>query len=148
MTGIQFLEVLKICMEWYDVETIAHCARVVKNLEKDMLFEFLPEENQNDLKALAICHDLLEDTEIVNSEDFNRLIELSVSMPKLKILTRNKNDSYNKYIQMCLSNPDTRIVKCADMRDHLSQKTTLTPQLKDKYDKVAYLFFENLNNWN
>ena len=147
MTGIQFLEVLKICMEWYDVETIAHCARVVKNLEKDMLFEFLPEENQNDLKALAICHDLLEDTKIVNSEDFNRLIELGVSMPKLKILTRNRNDSYDKYIRMCLSNPDTRIVKCADMRDHLSQKSTLTPRLKDKYDKVAYLFFENLNNW-
>ena len=142
MTGIQFLEVLKICMEWYDVETIAHCARVVKNLEKDILFEFLPEENQNDLKALAICHDLLEDTKIVNSEDFNRLIELGVSMPKLKILTRNKN------VQICLSSPDTRIVKCADMRDHLSQKATLTPQLKDKYDKVAYLFFENLNNWN
>lgn len=148
MTDIQFLEVLKICMEWYDVKTIAHCARVVKNLEKDMLFEFLPEENQNDLKALAICHDLLEDTKIVNSEDFNRIIELGVSMPKLKILTRNKNDSYDKYIQMCLSNPDTRIVKCADMRDHLSQKDMLTPQLKDKYDKVAYLFFENLNNWN
>ena len=89
MTDIQFLEVLKICMEWYDVKTIAHCARVVKNLEKDMLFEFLPEENQNDLKALAICHDLLEDTKIVNSEDFNRLIELGVSMPNLKTLTRN-----------------------------------------------------------
>ena len=148
MTDIQFLEVLKICTEWYDIETIAHCARAVKNLEKDMLFEFLPEENQNDLKALAICHDLLENTKIVNSEDFNRLIELGVSMPKLKTLTRNKNDSYNKYIQMCLSNPDTRIVKCADMRDHLSQKDTLTPQLKDKYNKVAYLFFENLNNWN
>ena len=148
MTSIQFLEVLKICIEWYDVETIAHCARVVKNLEKDMLFEFLPEENQNDLKALAICHDLLEDTKIVNSEDFNRLIELGVSMPKLKILMRNKNDSYNKYIQMCLSNPDTRIVKCADMRDHLSQKSTLTQRLKDKYNNVAHLFFENLNNWN
>ena len=148
MTDIQFLEVLKVCMELYDIETIAHCARVVKNLEKDMLFEFLPEENQNDLKALAICHDLLEDTKIVNSEDFNRLIELGVSAPKLRTLTRNKNDSYDKYIQMCLSNPDTRIVKCADMCDHLSQKSTLTPRLKDKYDKVAYLFFENLNNWN
>ena len=114
----------------------------------NMLFEFLPEENQNDLKALAICHDLLEDTEIANSEDFNRLIKLGVSAPKLRTLTKNKNDSYNKYIQICLSNPDTRIVKWADMRDHLSQKATLTPQLKDKYDKVAYLFFENLNNWN
>ena len=148
MTGVQLLEVVKICEKWYNNSIFFHCSRVVRNLEADMLFQFIPQENQNDLRALAICHDLLEDTEIANSEDFNRLIELGVSMPNLKILTRNKNDSYDKYIQMCLSNPDTRIVKCADMCDHLSQKSTLTPRLKDKYDKVAYLFFENLNNWN
>lgn len=148
MTNAQFAEVLKICTEWYDYETLIHCVRVTQNLRNDMLFQFVPEENQNDLKALAICHDLLEDTEIANSEDFNRLIKLGVSAPKLRTLTRNKNDSYDKYVQICLSNPDTRIVKCADMRDHLSQKDTLTPRLKDKYDKVAYLFFENLNNWN
>ena len=148
MMGVQLLEVVKICEKWYNDNIFFHCSRVVRNLEADMLFQFIPQENQNDLRALAICHDLLEDTEIANSEDFNRLIELGVSMPNLKTLTRNKNDSYDKYIQMCLSNPDTRIVKCADMRDHLSQKDTLTPRLKDKYDKVAYLFFENLNNWN
>lgn len=148
MTGVQLLEVVKICEKWYNNSIFFHCSRVVRNLEADILFQFIPQENQNDLRALAICHDLLEDTEIANSEDFNRLIELGVSMPKLKTLTRNKNDSYDKYIQMCLSNPDTRIVKCADMCDHLSQKSTLTPRLKDKYDKVAYLFFENLNNWN
>ena len=148
MTGAQLSEVIAICMKWYDDKTFLHCVRAGGNLKKDMLFEFLPEENQSDIVALAICHDLLEDTEIANSEDFNRLIELGVSMPNLKTLTRNKNDSYDKYIQMCLSNPDTRIVKCADMCDHLSQKDTLTPRLKDKYDKVAYLFFENLNNWN
>lgn len=148
MTGVQLLEVVKICEKWYNDNIFFHCSRVVRNLEADMLFQFIPQENQNDLRALAICHDLLEDTEIANSEDFNRLIELGVSMPNLKTLTRNKNDSYDKYIQMCLSNPDTRIVKCADMCDHLSQKDTLTPRLKDKYDKVAYLFFENLNNWN
>ena len=148
MTGVQLLEVVKICEKWYNDNIFFHCSRVVRNLEADMLFQFIPQENQNDLRALAICHDLLEDTEIANSEDFNRLIELGVSMPKLKTLIRNKNDSYDKYIQMCLSNPDTRIVKCADMCDHLSQKDTLTPRLKDKYDKVAYLFFENLNNWN
>ena len=148
MTGVQLLEVVKICEKWYNDNIFFHCSRVVRNLEADMLFQFISQENQNDLRALAICHDLLEDTEIANSEDFNRLIKLGVSAPKLKILTRNKNDSYDKYIQICLSNPDTRIVKCADMRDHLSQKDTLTPKLKDKYDKVAYLFFENLNNWN
>ena len=148
MTGVQLLEVVKICEKWYNDSIFFHCSRVVRNLEADMLFQFIPQENQNDLRALAICHDLLEDTEIANSEYFNHLIELGVSMPNLKILTRNKNDSYDKYIQMCLSNPDTRIVKCADMCDHLSQKSTLTPRLKDKYDKVAYLFFENLNNWN
>lgn len=148
MTGVQLLEVVKICEKWYNNSIFFHCSRVVRNLEADILFQFIPQENQNDLRALAICHDLLEDTEIANSKDFNRLIELGVSMPKLKTLTRNKNDSYDKYIQMCLSNPDTRIVKCADMCDHLSQKSTLTPRLKDKYDKVAYLFFENLNNWN
>ena len=148
MTGVQLLEVVKICEKWYNDNIFFHCSRVVRNLEADMLFQFIPQENQNDLRALAICHDLLEDTEIANSEDFNRLIKLGVSIPKLKTLTRNKNDSYDKYIQMCLSNPDTRIVKCADMCDHLSQKDTLTPRLKDKYDKVAYLFFENLNNWN
>ena len=148
MMGVQLLEVVKICEKWYNDNIFFHCSRVVRNLEADMLFQFIPQENQNDLRALAICHDLLEDTEIANSEDFNRLIELGVSMPNLKTLTRNKNDSYDKYIQICLSNPDTRIVKCADMCDHLSQKDTLTPRLKDKYDKVAYLFFENLNNWN
>ena len=148
MTGVQLLEVVKICEKWYNDDIFFHCARVVRNLEADMLFQFIPQENQNDLRALAICHDLLEDTEIANSEDLNRLIELGVSAPKLKILTRNRNDSYNKYIQICLSNLDTRIVKCADMCDHLSQKSTLTPRLKDKYDNVAHLFFENLNNWN
>ena len=69
MRDIQFLEVLKICMKWYDVETIAHCARVVKNLEKDMLVEFLPEEKS---RLDALYEELADKT---SSGEFSILVE-------------------------------------------------------------------------
>lgn len=148
MNDEQLNKVIHICYKWYDNDTFLHCVRVLAYLNQDILFKFIPQENQNDLKALALCHDLLEDTNILLSDDFSILIDLGISFDKLQILTRNKNQSYDEYIKLCLNDSSTRIVKCADMCDHLSHEDTLTERLKNKYDKVAYLFFDNLNNWN
>ena len=53
----------------------------------------------------------------------------------LGALTRKKSETYLDYIKRLKQNqsPYPYIVKMADMKDHLSQKDTLTEKLKEKY---------------
>lgn len=93
--------------------------------------------------VLAFLHDVVEDTEVTIEEieaEFGKYIADSVAL-----LTHNKDkESYPDYIDRIMSNieyPEAKVVKHADMKDHLLQKETLTPRLKDKYIEVIDRFF-------
>ena len=116
----------------YDEKTLAHAMRVATYTASS---PFLPLENQDYAIALAIGHDLIEDTKIavedIESYDLQR---------GLTYLTKTKDQTYKEYCANIRDMADINwigkcvyIVKLADMKDHLSLTETLTDKLKAKY---------------
>ena len=71
-------------------------------------------------------------------DEFGRYIRNCV-----EVLTHDKEAmSYSEYIDLIMDCPlpEAKLVKHADMRDHLRQKETLTPKLKEKYYEVIDRF--------
>ena len=124
---------LKIAKEYYTEDTYNHAIRVMQYVaENDMI----QSEYKDECLALAIMHDLLEDTNYTDKglpDFFGRA---------LKLLTKPKDKDYINYIKDIKNTckVDWRIcaywVKLADMKDHLAQTATLTDKLKDKYLKA------------
>ena len=121
------------CKSKYDDKTFQHCEMVAfyavthpcaKQEDKDILFK------------IAMCHDLLEDTNATIAEICSvtglktRFVEET-----LGLLTRERDEDYDTYIKRLRgsSNPYVYIVKISDMKDHLRRKDTLTDRLKEKY---------------
>lgn len=90
---------------------------------------------------VAILHDVVEDSDTTLKdieEEFGRYIRNCV-----EVLTHDKEAmSYPEYIDFIMDCPlpVVRAVKHADMKDHLTQKETLTPKLKEKYFEVIDRF--------
>ena len=116
----------------YDEKTLAHAMRVAAYTASS---PFLSLEEQDYAIALAIGHDLIEDTKItiedIESYDLQR---------GLTYLTKTKDKSYKEYCVSIKEMADidwigkcAYIVKLADMKDHLSLTETLTDKLKAKY---------------
>ena len=90
---------------------------------------------------VAILHDVVEDSDATLDEierEFSRYIRNCV-----EVLTHDKeNMSYPEYIDLIMNCPlpEAKAVKHADMKDHLRQKETLTPYLKEKYFEVIDRF--------
>jgi (p)ppGpp synthase/HD superfamily hydrolase len=121
---------LKIAKQYYDEETYAHAMRVAGYVAENMSID---QEYREDCVALAIMHDLLEDTDFKPygiPEDF---------LKALKLLTKNKDEDYVTYCSKL--RPTSYLnyqncaywVKLADMKDHLSLTETLTEKRKEKY---------------
>lgn len=92
--------------------------------------------------VLAFLHDVVEDTDVTLDEiekEFGRYIRNCV-----EVLTHDKEAmTYPEYIDLIMKEsplPEAKVVKHADMKDHLAQKETLTPKLKDKYFEVIDRF--------
>lgn len=101
------------------------------------------------IQAVALVHDLEEDTHIDNKEFIRRLlssgIELSDKeqiniMEALNVLNKNNHSSYLKYILACRENEIARMVKLADLMHNLSDLEK--GSLKDKY-QLAYHILDN-----
>ena len=94
-----------------------------------------------DALVVAALHDVVEDSDITLKEfedKFGRYIRNCV-----EVLTHDKKAmSYPEYIDLIMDCPlpEAKLVKHADMRDHLRQKETLTPKLKEKYFEVIDRF--------
>ena len=94
-----------------------------------------------DAVIVAALHDVVEDSDVTLEEiedKFGRYIRNCV-----EVLTHDKeNMSYPEYIDLIMNCPlpEAIIVKHADMKDHLAQKETLTPKLKEKYFEVIDRF--------
>lgn len=121
------------CKAKYSNKAFQHCEMVafyavtnpcVRQEDKDTIFK------------IAMCHDLLEDTDATIAEISSvtglkrRFVE-----DVLGLLTKERDEDYQTYIKRLrgASNPYAYIIKLADMKDHLLRTETLTDSLKAKY---------------
>lgn len=71
------------------------------------------------LKAIAMLHDVLEDTNYTDSDLREEGMPENV-IEVVKMLTRKEGEKYSFYIMRCNQNVDARKVKLADLQHNLS----------------------------
>ena len=129
-----------------------HLERVA-NRVREMEYDFVDETSEIELYvATAYLHDIVEDTNITREE-------LSAAFGEVVIaaifkLTRDKGMTYAAYIDRIVEplppifdlNPFeslvrkiAKVVKLADLLDHVSGPTACPPSLKKRYEKSLYL---------
>ena len=127
---IKVFTALRFAKEYYTEEGYNHAMRVAGYVAE---MRMIPYNYQDECVALAIMHDLVEDTEYKPTqlpEYFGKA---------LKLLTKEKDQSYKEYCKTLKESTTLTYgqcayyVKLADIKDHLSQKETLTDKLKEKY---------------
>lgn len=128
---------LKMAKLYYDENNFYHAIRVACYIVENPL---IPDEIMNNCIALAIMHDLCEDTKYPREDTLLN----SHFVNCLDLITKEKDEDYIKYIDIIKKYaekfPEAYWVKIADMKDHLSQTDTLTDKLKEKYLKgLAHL---------
>lgn len=121
---------LKMAKKYYTPETYNHALRVTQYVVDNYM---IPDEKKDDCIALAIMHDLKEDTDWYSSfgpeyERFENCLDL---------ITKPMDMDYIDYIRRIRRYsdvyPEAYWVKLADMKDHLFQMETMTERLKEKY---------------
>lgn len=140
---------LDFCKEKYDAETFEHAKRVAKYAVHSPLVEYAVQEvyNLNVLYCIALAHDLIEDTDATMTEIIHKIPcpvnstdvigakhAENIISDTLYYLTRGTET----YIQYCKRIREygglaAYCIKLADMKDHLTQKDTLTESLKERY---------------
>lgn len=124
---------LRIAKLHYPEDKYNHAIRVMQYVADN---EMIPYEYKEECVALAIMHDLIEDTKYTGSGLPEYFYEA------LKLITKPKEQDYIEYIKKIKDTGYTNWrmcaywVKLADMKDHLAQTETLTDKLKEKYLKA------------
>ena len=110
-----------------------HTCRVVNYTEEICARESISGDTHSLCIVLALLHDVIEDSD-VTYDDIEDAFGTHVANC-VDVLTHIKEkETYEDYIdRIFLSVHPVQIVKRADMKDHLLQKETLTPKLKEKY---------------
>lgn len=131
-------DAIRVARKYYDESTYYHAMRVAAYVVND---NSIPKERIERCVALAIMHDLAEDTEFDYFRDSSQDAYDSYIKKCIELLTRNKEkDTYESYLSNIKNNynsyPEAYWVKMADMKDHLSETGTLTDKLKEKYLKA------------
>jgi (p)ppGpp synthase/HD superfamily hydrolase len=134
----KLIKIIRFCEKHYDAETFAHAMRVAcisTNLSN--------KEDKGELFVSALCHDLIEDTEVtleklreVLLSSHNHDTDYTYCLAVIERITRKKEtETYQEYIKRIKEKGccDTKIIKIADLTDHLEQKDTLKSSLKDRY---------------
>lgn len=86
----------------------------------------------NDYRAVAVCHDILEDTKVTYSDLENEGVPENI-LKAVEILTKSDDISYDQYLSCVKKNELARKVKIADMISNLADNPT-DKQIK-KYAK-------------
>lgn len=101
-------------------------------------------------KAVAYLHDVVEDTKI-SFDDLKEYGFPNQIIEAVKALTKQKNESYDVYIDRVIRNPIAKKVKLADMK-HNSDITRIKNQSQKDYDrcqkyldKIQYLINKPLS---
>lgn len=122
---------LRMAKEHYSKDKYDHAMRVMQYVADN---EMIPYEYREECLALAVMHDLLEDTDYQVSYGLGECFT-----DALELLTKPKDMDYIEYIKKIHDTKYTNWrmcawwVKLADMKDHLAQTETLTEKLRDKY---------------
>ena len=121
-----------------------HLERVADRVS-DMEYDFVDETSEIELYvATAYLHDIIEDTDCTR-EDLVALFPESV-VEAIFRLTREEGMTYAEYIERILSRDIiptlagkiARVVKLADLLDHLAGPTPCPPNLVKRYEKSLY----------
>ena len=123
-----------------------HLERVA-NRVREMEYDFVDETSEIELYvATAYLHDIIEDTDCTR-EDLVALFPESV-VEAIFRLTREEGMTYAEYIErilsrwlvrrMALAGKIARVVKLADLLDHLAGPTPCPPNLVKRYEKSLY----------
>ena len=127
---VKISDAIRIAKKYYDDDTFNHAMRVAGYISEN---DTMPIAYKDECIALAIMHDLLEDTRY----DGNGLPD-NFKLA-LKSLTKPISISYECYCNRLRDTKNTSWkicaywVKLADIKDHLNLTDTLTDKLKEKY---------------
>ena len=118
-----------------------HLERVA-NRVREMEYNMVDETSEINLYLVAAyLHDVIEDTDYLIGDlidEFGETIAEAV-----KLLTRNKEETYADYVvgiknSVFLEGKIARVVKLADLFDHLMGPTPCPPHLIKRYEKSLY----------
>ena len=118
-----------------------HLERVA-NRVRDMEYNMVDETSEINLYiAVAYLHDVIEDTDCLIGDlidEFGKTVAEAV-----KLLTRDKEETYANYVvgiknSVFLEGKIARVVKLADLFDHLMGPTPCPPHLIKRYEKSLY----------
>ena len=118
-----------------------HLERVA-NRVREMEYDMVDETSEINLYiAAAYLHDVIEDTEYTLGELTEKFGE--VIAEAVKLLTRDNEETYADYVigikkSVFLEGKIARVVKLADLFDHLMGPTPCPPNLIKRYEKSLY----------
>ena len=125
-----------------------HLDRVADRV-REMEYDFVDETSEIDLYvATAYLHDIIEDTKFGNDTDVlaYRVIFHIAVMEAVELLSREPGTTYADYVTKIKLAPDVggkiaRVVKLADLFDHLMGPTPCPPNLIKRYEKSLYSLY-------
>ena len=133
--------VFKCAEKHYSAKKLEHAVMVTSYVQQDPRFMLMTPDEQNFVLAVAMAHDLIEDTKCswselqncISDDDEKRQLYIAVDL-----LTHRHEVSYGDYIDIIIRSKNifAIMVKQADMKDHIVRKGTLTKKLKEKYEPV------------
>jgi (p)ppGpp synthase/HD superfamily hydrolase len=108
---------------WNGEPYINHCIRVAQRFE-----------DIERAKVVAVLHDIIEDTEVTVADLQNWFDDKTAFL--IRLLTRDKEDSYLEYILKIRSDPIATAVKLSDLDDNLNGSKG---SLHEKYLLAKYI---------
>lgn len=146
----EWTQFLMICKKFYSEEDFSHCLNV-SGYVLDICYLNDISADEHFIMSVALGHDLLEDTDFRESEDWGKLSKEMQAC--LVLISKGQDDSYGNYIQRIrelYNNKDSLsecvyIVKFADLIDHLMRYKTLTDSLKKRYLKALNIMLQEEN---
>lgn len=145
MTEKQFADLHHYCAMNYSVAAWRHVQSVMEYVKQDGLYRFYPDEARRYLCGLALVHDLVDEHICTRDE----LFAMDFGLAKEDIINLAGSNGvwsdYEGYIWnlMNFGSECAKMVKKADIRDHLMRRDTLTPELQEKYNSVSHYFCEH-----
>lgn len=138
MTVEDLKRVLECAEKHYSQKKYDHAMSVKTYVEQDSRYMLMTEGEKYFVLAVAVAHDIIEDTKCswselqgcIEDEEERRQFYVAIDL-----LTHKHEDSYSEYIDLIIRSKNifAIMVKQADMKDHITRKSTLTKKLKEKY---------------
>ena len=123
-----------------------HLHRVAERV-KAMEFTCVGETSEIDFYvAAAYLHDVIEDTEVMEGELIDMFPEHVEMVEAVVLLSREKGVAYSDYVMgiknsVFTSGAIARVVKLADLFDHLMGPTPCPKSLVSRYEKSLYMLY-------